>query len=87
MLELSATDVQHRIATATRTIDYSWFLGGTPQPFDCYQEANRRAHENFQQVGVGRSRVAPTAIPAAEVTYYSNPMERLGRMHTGERRG
>lgn len=26
----------------------------------------------------------PTDIPAADVTYYSNPIERLGRMHTGE---
>ena len=34
MLEPLATDVQHRIATAARTIDYFWFLGGTPQPFD-----------------------------------------------------
>lgn len=84
MLEPLATDVQHRIAAATRTIDYFWFLGGTPQPFDFYQEANRRSHENYQQGGVGRSRVDPTDIPTADVTYYSNPIERLGRMHTGE---
>jgi hypothetical protein len=84
MLEPLATDVQQRIATAARTIDYFWFLGGTPQPFDFYQEANRRSQENLQQHGVWRPRVDPTDISAAEVTYYSNPIQRLSRMHTGE---
>lgn len=63
-------------------IDYFWFLGGSPQPFDYYQEANRRAHPLLLS---GKSPTfTPATIPSAEVGYYSNPIERLRRMHVGE---
>jgi hypothetical protein len=47
-----------------------------------YQEANRRAHKAMQD---NQTRVtAPLDISADEVAYYSNPFERLSRMHAGE---
>lgn len=84
MLEPLSTDIQDRIAVAARTIDYFWFLGGSPQPFDYYQEANRRAHEHLGQGGIRTPTGNLRDVAAADLSYYANPFDRLSRMHIGE---
>ena len=73
--------VRAHLAHATSVIDYFWFLGGSPQPFDFYQEGNRRV----DPLAVSeRPRLDLHTIPASDVGYYSNPIDRLRRMHMGE---
>lgn len=67
------------------TISYFWFLGGRPQEFDRYQEANRRAHPLL--LAGGRPETAPHQLADSEVAYYDNPLDRLQRLHAGEREG
>lgn len=74
--------LQQQLVDTGRTVDYFWFLGGSPQPFDFYEEANRRAHPLLMKGE--RPTPAPATIPPAEVGYYSNPLDRLSRMHVGE---
>jgi hypothetical protein len=75
--------VLDRADRARAIIGYFWFLGGDPQSFDFYQEANRRARP------VLLSGSAPTVMPdllhPSEVSYYANPFDRLRRLHVGER--
>ncbi len=72
---------KHRARAAAIT-GYFWFLGGTPQPFDLVEEANRRAHPLLLKGG--RPAFTPATIPPAEVSYYSNPIDTPSRMHVGE---
>lgn len=74
--------VRLQLATAESVIDYFWFLGGSPQPFDRYEEANRRAHPLL--MAGQRATIDPDTIADSEVGYYSNPIDRLTRMHMGE---
>lgn len=66
-------------------IAYFWFLGGRPQEFDRYQEANGRAHPLL--LAGGRPTIAPHELSDTDVGYYDNPLERLQRLHTGETEG
>lgn len=66
-------------------VSYFWFLGGRPQDFDRYQEANRRAHPLL--LAGGRPEIAPHQLVDADVGYYDHPLERLQRLHTGENEG
>lgn len=63
-------------------ITYFWFLGGRPQQFDRYQEANRRAHPLM--LAGGRPAITPHQLADEDVGYYDQPLERLARMHVGE---
>ncbi len=74
--------LQQQLASAGTIVDYLWFLGGSPQPFDFYEEANRRAHPLL--LNGERPAFTPATIPSVEVGYYSNPVDRLSRMHIGE---
>ena len=74
--------VSLRVRSAESVVDYFWFLGGSPQPFDSYDEANRRAHPLL--MSGQRPTFTPDTIPSSEIGYYSNPIERLSRMHLGE---
>lgn len=66
-------------------VSYFWFLGGRPQDFDRYQEANRRAHPLL--LTGRRPEIAPNQLSDADVGYYDRPLERLQRLHTGETEG
>lgn len=68
-------------AAADEMTAYFWFLGGAPQPFDIVQEANRRAAPLV--LAHRPNDINPSDIPAAEVTYYPNPFDRLAWMHAG----
>jgi hypothetical protein len=62
-------------------VAYFWFLGGGPQDFDRYQEANHRAHALL--LAGRRPEIAPNQLTNEDVGYYDQPLERLLRMHTG----
>lgn len=64
-------------------VSYFWFLGGRPQDLDRCAEANRRAHPLL--LAGRRLEVRPHQIPDEEVLYYQNPLERLARLHAGDR--
>ncbi|HVV37558.1 MAG TPA: hypothetical protein VHC63_13190 [Acidimicrobiales bacterium] len=68
--------------TARQRIGYFWFLGGKPQPFDVYEEANRRAHPLLLE---GKPIPLMTDVVPEDVRYYSDPYDRLARLHVGER--
>ena len=77
-------------ATVTDAVDelrctssYFWFLGGQPQAFDRCQEANRLAHPLL--LAGQRPTVRPENLANDVIGYYSDPMGRLRRLHTGER--
>jgi hypothetical protein len=73
------------VIIAARTTIYFWYPRiGEPAPYDFFEEANRRA---FLQGRGDRDELAPGPedIPAAEVSYHSNPLERLERLHSGAR--
>jgi hypothetical protein len=59
-----------------------WFAGGSPHPYDYFEEANRRG---FRQVRDRGSSLPPPVRPEElgpeEVGYYSDPMRRLMRLH------
>jgi hypothetical protein len=71
-----------QLTEVSRIVDHFWFLGGSPQPFDFYEEANRRAHPLLLKGE--QPTFTPATISPAEVGYYSNPLDRLSRMHMGE---
>ena len=71
-----------QLTEVSRIVDHFWFLGGSPQPFDFYEEANRRAHPLLLKGE--QPTFTPATISPAEVGYYSNPLDRLSRMHIGE---
>lgn len=77
--------ITQQVARTEAVVGYVWFLVGGPQPFDLYQEANRRADPLLRSGA--RSAVTPEMIPEDEVRYYADPVERLSRMHVGEREG
>ena len=70
------------VGRAREVISYFWFLGGEPQAFDRYQEANRRAHPRL--LSGERPAMRPEDLDTHEIGYYGNPFERLRRMHVGE---
>jgi hypothetical protein len=76
------TSTEARRSEAEALLAYFWFLGGAPQQFDYFQEANSRAHPLLLEGR--RPEVLPTGLTQADVRYYSNPYERLARMHNGE---
>jgi hypothetical protein len=81
----SRTTVERDVITAAQTTSYFWYPRiGEPAPYDFFEEANRRA---FPQGRGDRDELAPGPedIPAAEVSYHSNPLERLERLHSGAR--
>lgn len=61
---------------------YFWFLGGHPQPFDRCQEANRLAKALL--LAGQRPQVEPDDLAPDDIGYYSDPFDRLRRLHTGE---
>ncbi|HEX3623427.1 MAG TPA: hypothetical protein VHT97_14025, partial [Acidimicrobiales bacterium] len=75
-------DILSAVDRGREVISYLWFLVGEPQEFDRYQEANRRAHP----LPSGHApAVRPDELDSSEISYDGNPIDRLARMHTGER--
>ena len=79
---LSST-ITELASRAGDVIAYFWFLGGQPQPLDYCQEANRRAHPRL--LAGQPCEIDPSQLQPDDVGYYPNRVDRLQRMHTGER--
>ena len=79
---LSST-ITELASRAGDVVAYFWFLGGQPQPLDYCQEANRRAHPLL--LAGQPCEIDPSQLQPDDVGYYPNPVDRLQRMHTGER--
>jgi hypothetical protein len=74
-------EVEQAVSTAGEVISYFWFPRlGSPVPYDFFTEANRRAYPNGQFERDMRA-PRPDEIPAAEVSYYANPLGRLEQLH------
>lgn len=83
LLAALAPEVLEQVETARRITGYFWFLHGGPTPLDFVDEANRRAHPYLTRGE--RPAVTPDQLGLADVGYYANPIERLARLHVGER--
>lgn len=59
-----------------------WFLGQQPNSYDRATEANRRYFRSITEEGTGTLQ-NPAEIPVEEISYYTNPLERLIRLHRG----
>ena len=75
-------ELREQVSRLHNLVAYFWFLGGSPQQFDYYQEANRRARPAL--MAGGRPEVGPTQLRPEQVGYYANPFDRLRRLHVGE---
>ena len=82
LLQPLPSDLLDDAEEARAITNYFWLLEGEPQPFDFYQEANRRAHPRL--LAGERPDVRPEDLRPEDVSYYPNPYERLARMHIGE---
>jgi hypothetical protein len=82
LLTAPRDEVLATVDRARDVIGYFWFLGGEPQAFDRYQEANRRAHPRL--LSGERPTTRPEDLDAHDIGYYANPFERVRRMHAGE---
>lgn len=83
LLSPPSASVTDAVDVLRETIGYFWFLGGHPQAFDRCQEANRRAHPLLTS---GQPpTVRPDDLPIDGIGYYPDPMDRLRRLHVGER--
>jgi hypothetical protein len=79
------SEVEADVNSAVQATSYFWYPRiGEPAPYDFFEEANRLA---YPQGRSGRDEHAPRPedIPAVEVSYYANPLERLERLHHGAR--
>lgn len=59
---------------------YLWYPGQQPHAHDRYQEANRRAFRGYL-LTQNRTPPNPATLPAGEVSYYANPLQRLVDLH------
>ncbi len=65
---------------AWKISSHLWFPGQEPHQYDRHQEANRRGF--CTRVADSDEPIpAPDALPATEIGYYTNPLERLVKMH------
>ncbi|WP_433221060.1 hypothetical protein ACQP00_19500 [Dactylosporangium sp. CS-047395] len=67
-------------------ISYLWYSGHRPHHYDRVHEANKQAFASARAGDGARPCPRdPHSIPDDEVSYYSDPMERLVKMHTSFR--
>ncbi len=76
-------ELRAQVDSLRNLVGYFWFLTGSPQAFDYYQEANRRAHPAL--MAGRRPEVGPDQLRPEDIGYYANPFDRLRRLHVGER--
>lgn len=72
-------DVILDVRDARFASSYFWFLGEGPQMLDRIDTAH--TPRGRQKPKVGRPRIDPATLSDAKVRYYSDPMERLVRLH------
>jgi hypothetical protein len=72
-------DVMLDVREARFASSYFWFLGDGPQMLDRIDTVH--TPRGRQKPTVGRPTVDPATLPDAKVRYYSDPMERLVRLH------
>ena len=61
-----------------------WFLGDEPAAYDFFAEANKRAWKGWEKgTPIAGDRQRPASVPADEVGYYSDPLDRLNQLHFG----
>jgi hypothetical protein len=66
---------------------YLWWPGGRPTAYDRVAEANHRAWRSFKP-GEGKGwpiAPDPASLSDDDIGYYSDPLERLTKLHSGFR--
>lgn len=71
---------QDRCRAAWDLTSYLWFPGQGPHSYDRFCEANRRGFREQLKSG-SFTRIDPSSLPDSEVIYYSNPLERIVKLH------
>jgi hypothetical protein len=73
-------DVMRDVRDARLASSYFWFLGDGPTMLDRLDTVHTPRAGTRPKVG--RPKIDPATMPDARVKYYSDPMERLVRLHT-----
>lgn len=82
-VEISGWDETQQLCDQMwRMSSHLWFPGHEPHDYDRFQEANRRGFR--ERRSGGRTIENPATLPAAEIGYYVNPLERLVRLHASQ---
>jgi hypothetical protein len=72
-------DVMLDVREARLASSYFWFLGDGPTMLDRIDTVH--TPRGRQKPKVGRPDIDPARLPDSKVKYYSDPMERLVRLH------
>jgi hypothetical protein len=63
---------------------YLWYPGQQPHDHDRYEEANRRAFRGLRATQERMPPPDPATLPADEISYYANPLQRLVALHASK---
>jgi hypothetical protein len=77
--------VATEIAKAREASSYFWFLSGGPLMFDRIEEVHTRIPEAALLGNRKWSLVNPASLDVSRVRYYTNPLERLKKLHRSSR--
>jgi hypothetical protein len=73
--------VEAEVAAARAASSYFWFLSGEPHVYDKIQEADTRMPKRAGSGFPKRARVDPATLDPSRVRYYTNPLERVIKLH------
>lgn len=63
---------------------YLWYPGQQPHAHDRFEEANRRVFREYRSTH-NRTPPNPDMLPANDISYYANPLDRLVALHATKR--
>ena len=81
----NSAEIEAAIGTVRALTAYLWWPGSAPTLLDRVEEANHRAWKAFSPGGTLPTAPDPSSLTDGEIGYYSDPLERLRKMHSGFR--
>jgi hypothetical protein len=73
--------VEDQIGAAEKAAAHLWFIGQSPHPYDAFVSANQRAFAARKTGATSPSTTPPDQLREDEIGYYTDPLQRLVKMH------